>query len=496
MANIIDYNTLPQKQFLEDLRKFQEAYFVGNPLITDEFYEELVKIYETRFNEAVFDYSTQLKPDTTLPFKLPALKKVYTIKKELQDFESTVITSKLDGVSCLLVKNGDSFSLFTKGPDDSAGRNISNILPQLNLPLNAIKHNNLTIRGELIIPKEKRESKTPLRSQVIGLLNKKDADLSCIHMVAYQIIANMLAIPDQLNILKSLNFRVVKHMFSDNKIAKDLTSIYTKFKEEEDYEIDGLVIYEGSKIFSLLEKSKHIFAFKQNTLFAETTVLGIQWTKSKQGRFIPVLDISPIEFREFKINKVNGYNARYLQSNEIGIGSKLLIQHAGDVIPTIKDVLTKSKDMPGPETVFKWDDTGVHYITLDHDINQEIKNYISLFKIRGVGDKIIEKCIDALQRNDQNIVDIFSFLEAIDITFRAGQPMIGPKTDSILFSLIELFKFVSVDLKSLIRAKYGLRKNIYAKISNEDLLLLTEDKSVKFFLDNREKFEETFNILN
>lgn len=486
-----DYSTLSKTLFLRDLQKYQKTYGEGKPLVTDEEYENLVAIYETRFNEPVFDSSTQLESNTPLPCKLPGIKKVYTIKKELQDFHSTVITSKLDGVSCLLVKEWDKFSLFTKGSTDLTGRNISAILPKLNIPLQSIEQDCIKIRGELIIPKAKQELNTPLRSQVIGLLNRKDADVSKIDLVAYQILATMYTIPEQLEILKSFNFKIVNHVFAGNDIAKDLSNLYIKFKEHEEYEIDGLVIYEANKIFSLLDKSDHVFAFKHNTLFAETEVLDIQWTKSKQGRFVPVLNISPVLFREYKINKVNGYNARYLNKNGIGIGSKLLIEYAGDVIPVIKTVLTKSNDIPVPEVPYNWN--GIDYISLERDITQEIKNYINLYKIKGLGDKTIEKYINILEE-DSEITDIFSFLEALSDTSAVGKQLGGPKTDTIFFNLHNVFKQTAMDLKSVIRAKNGLRKTVYSKMSNEEMLNLTDDENVKFYLDNHEKFASTFNI--
>lgn len=487
-----DYNILSKELFLQDLQKYQQAYSEGKPFITDEEYENLVELYEERFNEPVFDPSTQLEANTSLPCKLPGIKKVYTIKKELRDFQGAVITSKLDGVSCLLIKEGDRFSLFTKGSTDLTGRNISNILPKLNIPLHLITPDSIKIRGELIIPKAKQEPNTPLRSQAIGLLNRKDADVSKIDLIAYQVLGTTLTAPEQLELLQSFNFKVVKHIFTGNDIAKDLPNIYAKFKAEEEYEIDGLVIYEATNPLSFLEKTDYVFAFKQNTLFAETEVIDIQWSKSKQGRFVPVIYVAPVTFREYKINKVSGYNARYLKNAGIGIGSRVVLEHAGDVIPVIRTALTKSDDLPAPEVPYNWN--GTDYISLERDVAQEIKNYINLYKIKGIGDKTIDKYIGYLEE-DSSIDDIFSFLDALNKAFATGKPLGGPKTDTIFFNLSNILYQTTIDLKSLIRAKNGLRKTAYAKISDEDLLNLTEDENVKFFLDNREKFETTFNIL-
>src|SRR5690606_10659430 len=108
----------------------------------------------------------------------------------------------------------------------------------------------------------------------------------------------MPSISKQLDMLSSLDFRVVKHNIlnikenaSDEKYLKKINEYLSKKlidrREKSIYNIDGLVVYTDYKYKRCTERNpKYAFSFKENTI-CQTVVEDVIWKESRTGFLKP-----------------------------------------------------------------------------------------------------------------------------------------------------------------------------------------------------------------
>ena len=120
-----------------------------------------------------------------------------------------VVSDKLDGISCLFVKNGNETNLYTRG-DGYVGQDISHLIKMVNMSITNLPNSklvNVAIRGELIISKKnfKKYSKimSNARNMAAGIVNAKPTSVNKNYakdtdFVAYEIIESGLKPSTQL----------------------------------------------------------------------------------------------------------------------------------------------------------------------------------------------------------------------------------------------------------------------------------------------------------
>lgn len=116
-----------------------------------------------------------------------------------------------------------------------------------------------------------------------------------------------------------------------------------------DYELDGLVISSPDVIYHKSDYS-YIYdecAFKFAAEEKETTINNIKWELSRTQRYVPVLEIEPVELSGATVNNVTGNNAKYLIENGLGVGAIISVCRSGEVIPKHMDTLEPADvDLP------------------------------------------------------------------------------------------------------------------------------------------------------
>ena len=133
---------------------------------------------------------------------------------------------------------------------------------------------------------------------------------------------------------------------------------------------------------------------------AEAKVLDVEWNASKDGYLKPKVRIEPVKLGGGTIEKATGFNASFIESNNIGVGSLIEIIRSGDVIPYIRSVITPSEQPLMPNVPYIWNDTHVDILleNKNDDENVRSKNIAGFFKgleVDGLGDKNVNKIIDA-----------------------------------------------------------------------------------------------------
>lgn len=391
-------------------------YNEGLQLVTDEYYD-LIK-------EALGDLDTvgaKLREGdnkTKLPFWLGSMDKIKQDEDtkidswksknvvSLANHHNYIVSSKLDGVSCLAIFSPTEIKLYTRG-DGITGSDISHLSKFIkSIPKKLkIPEEGLAVRGELIIPekifkKKYADKYENPRNMIAGLIGSKTSreGLTDIHFVVYEIVAKDVEMPSpekQLKTLDMIGFEVVKYQIQNDISSEILTEILARLKQESDYELDGIIVQSNIKYTRNTSKNpKYAFAFKIQGETADTTVISVEWKVSQWGALKPVVIINPVKLSGVTISKATGYNGKFIIDNVIGPGAVVTIIRSGDVIPKIINIVkpAKSGKPQLPEIPYKWTETKVDLLVdsskQDSEALQDINNEMCVKRINRFFEKL------------------------------------------------------------------------------------------------------------
>lgn len=354
------------------------------------------------------------KEKVKLPYMMASLNK---IKPGTSDLDSWIkkykgpyyISDKLDGVSGLLHNDG-KLKLYTRG-DGMYGQDISHLLKYIKVPNIP---NGYAVRGELIISKKKFEKinkdkiyKNP-RNAIASLANSKTIPIQLAkesEFIAYSVIHPELKFSDQIKELGKLKFTVVTNKMITDLNSDMLSSYFIDRRKNSDYEVDGIVVIDNAiqQVPDSLKNPDHAFAFKMqlDDQTAQVKVIGVEWECSKWGYIKPRVRIEPVSLVGVTITYATAFNAKFVVENNIGPGAIIEVVRSGDVIPDIKKVITAAAKPDLPNMKYTWTSTNVDIIADKSDkvcnriIN--IKRASSFFTIIGVkhmSEGIITKLVD------------------------------------------------------------------------------------------------------
>jgi DNA ligase (NAD+) len=428
----VDYSKkLSIDELVDLLEMLSDAYYnTGEPIVSDEIYDKLYDNLKKRDpdNKYLKNVGSSIKGTkelVKLPFEMGSLTKIKPggddLKKWTSKFKGPYFLSdKEDGVSAQIYKNqtGEIF-MYSRG-DGIEGQNISHLL-QFIISKKVLKKipNGSSIRGELIISKDNfkkiEKQMKNARNAVAGLVNAKNfnKDIAKItEFIAYAILNPRYHYKEQIELLCEYGFNVVVNK-SINKLTEDLLKLYlTERRKDSEYEMDGIVIVDDSKIYAHSGGyPDHSFAFKMllEDQIAKTKVVEVIWDPSKDGYLKPKIKIEPVDLLGTTVTYATAFNAKFIVDNNIGPGAKIKIVRSGDVIPYILEVTKGAKDGPQmPEFPYKWNSTNVDLILKDeNDANGKqivtIKLLIHFFSTIGVK-YLSEGIITKLVENDYNSV--------------------------------------------------------------------------------------------
>lgn len=353
-----------------------QYYNKHSSILTDSEYDIIKDYIENRFpqNTSICEIGAQVtKNKAKLPYEMASMNKIKpdtdALPKWMLKFRGPfVISCKLDGVSGMYSRlETGVYKLYTRG-DGKIGQDVSHLIPTLRLPKIAIGD---AIRGEFIMQKQVFHAKykdtfSNSRNLVSGIVNSKSVDSKTadLHFVAYEVIHPILIPSNQIKTLKDLGFETVKYhvMFS---ISNDiLSNILIQWREHYEYEIDGIIVTNDNNYPRKSGNPEHAFAFKMviSNQMAESKVVDVIWTPSKNGILKPRVQIEPIHIGGITIEYATGFNGRFIEDNKIGIGAIISIIRSGDVIPYIKDIVIPSEFAKMPDVPYIWNNTHVDVI--------------------------------------------------------------------------------------------------------------------------------------
>ncbi len=291
---------------------------------------------------------------------------------------------KIDGLGVSLTyENGILTRGLTRG-DGEYGEDVTDNLRTIrSVPLRlaeteATAPSVLEVRGEVFLPKHclneinvhrEAEGESPFanpRNAAAGSLRLLDASITAsrpldifIYTLNYAEGFDFATHTESLESMRRWGLKCNPNA-ACHKSIEDVQTYYQQWVEkrhELPYEVDGIVIKVNqlSQQQALGSTSKYprwATAYKFNAQQAITTVEKIEVQVGRTGTLTPVAVLKPVSLAGATITNATLHNAQEIQTKDIRIGDKIVLERAGDVIPKIVEVLTT--DRTGKEDVFKF----------------------------------------------------------------------------------------------------------------------------------------------
>lgn len=131
--------------------------------------------------------------------------------------------------------------------------------------------------------------------------------------------------------------------------------IVARLREVHDYETDGVVlelIDHGLKQYMGATSHHHRWQIALKTLgeTADTTIEDITLQTGRTGRVTPVMEIAPVELAGATLRRATAHTGTTVARMGLGIGARIRVTRAGEVIPTLLEVLEPADQVFPVET--------------------------------------------------------------------------------------------------------------------------------------------------
>lgn len=409
-----------EEQLSAMIRAANNGYYCNNKsLMSDEEYDILKEFIEETFpdNKAIQEGHTMCsvvveKKKMKLPFEMWSMDKFKTedkIKLWLKSYKGPyIISAKVDGVSAGYSTMGDKPTLFTRG-NGKVGQDISHAIEYLGLPTDK----GIEIRGELLMKKTTFENNwseqfANVRNMIAGTCNAKESlpdRWNDIDFVCYEIVTPHLKPSEQFKLIKKLNIISVIHKKMKKINKSELSKYLMDWRENYDYDIDGIIVADDRKYPRTSKNPKHAFAFKTvlDDQIVESKVVNVIWSPSKDGYLKPKVQIQPVKLGGAVIQFATLHNAEFVIKNKIGLGAIVQIIRSGDVIPKVEKVVKPAKKIKMPtfdHGEYKWNSTKKDLVLLNASDNDIVKmkmfdDFFNKLDVVGLGRGNIQRIIDS-----------------------------------------------------------------------------------------------------
>lgn len=484
--------TSSKSEILAVLKYLDHAYHTRNKkFLSDERYDIIKDIFAERFPKSSYlkKVGAAVKGrKEQLPHYMPSLDKIKpgAVSPWLDLNKGPYITSdKLDGISLQLVyEQGKLTKAYTRG-NGKIGKNVSNIIPGLNVP-KTIPIDYLSVRAEGIIKHKifaKKHSKeaggqfVDSRNMVGGLFNSKtpEKELADVQIIAHSILGGQktgTALSQQYKLLAKLGFDVVKHKTYSSLTEQKLIQIFNERKKKSHNLLDGIVVAQDKPYREITDgHPAHAKAFKINSEedMKEVVVQEVEWQISRHNKLVPVIRIKPTTLGRVTVTYFHGFNAFFIMNGirlkdrakglkklPIGPGSKLRVIRSGDVIPFIDTVLTASTSgkpqMPTIPYELKGDNQSEAYAITDTDeqLVRQLTYFFSTIECEGMKAQTITKLVASGYNTPRKILKA-------DTQVFSSLPGFGEKSGRALYTNLQKA------LSTLTFAKLGAASGIFGE---------------------------------
>lgn len=511
------------EQYIKELRKkllyHAKLYYVEDaPVISDyeydRMYAELKALEEAHpefFDAASPTQRVGGKPldkfeKVTHTVRMDSLDDVFSYE-ELKEFLDRVaqtvpeasfsVEPKIDGLSVSLrYENGVFVQGATRG-DGAVGEDVTqNLRTVFSIPLTLPEPLNLTVRGEVYMPRRvferlnlARESAGQAllanpRNAAAGSLRQLDPKIAAergLDIFVFNFQEGALysdggassSHTETMSRLAELGFCVLEHrgcLKSYEEIVDHIRQL-GEMRDDLAYDIDGVVI----KVDALADRQrlgegtktpKWAVAYKFPPEQKQTKLEDVEIAVGRTGVLTPTAILSPVRLAGTTVSRATLHNAEFIWEKDIRIGDIVTVQKAGDIIPEVVKAHTELRSSELPrfampdrcpscgEPVFYDADEGAATRCTNHKCPAQLSRGIEHFaskdamNIDGLGPQIVE----AMLRDHliEDAADLYT-LQADEIE---SMERMGEKSAANLIAAIERSK--SAGLERLIYA-LGIR---------------------------------------
>ena len=455
---------------IELYNKAKEAYYNGVPIMEDFEFDELEKRIGLENKSYI---GSKKNPSYTIehPYIMGSLSKVQIKAGDNGDiawdeFFNDVLkyikyngakryvgTPKYDGCSFECCVNNKEINTISSRGDGRYGKDLKQHLSNhLKVDVDALNEQtegDYVIRGEVLIDRfvfeEKYSDFVNPRSFVSGVLNRdycNDPDfldmLNDLSIVIYEIkvkdTAGNYVDKDwfKYNYPDSPTYRIM--LKSDTFDCEMFESVYKRFADYRSsdslFALDGFVLKptEEYRMNNTEDnRPKDCIAVKFIPMLQETEIVDIKWQLSnKTDEYTPVIIVNPVIMDGKQITKASAHNYGYVMENKVGVGSKVILSLAGDIIPFIYKVTDVSNFNPeriGNIDIEKCVINGVHlYKKFNAEERTKSKFLASAqsLGIPSIGPSAAEKIFDYIKSNREEPVTNILFVSPSEIKNALG----------------------------------------------------------------------------
>lgn len=466
----------------EDLEKIyleaKDAYYSGNPIMTDEEFDELELKLENLGSDVINIVGTtdrslkfaHLSPMLSLSKAQASLNGIPPdITNWFKKFPNEKLfeaTPKYDGNAVnLIYKNGELSIAITRG-NKFLGRDVTNKLKHI-IP-NKISHSStVEIRGEVVIPvtifDEKYSNAKNPRNFVAGILNRdeinpeiiKDLDFVAVEVRFHS--ESEYTYPPNTNKWfeeQGFNLKNLSYTYFNQETFQEIYRKYEQYRMHvSPYQLDGFVIKTLETNRKKYGETEHhpnwAIAIKFPPQKATAIVEGLTWDIGTTGNITPIVNFKPVKLDGSVISNASGYNLGFLLKMKVYPGSEVIIAKAGDIIPQIRSIVKEGDESkfsypvicPACGTETKVD--GVHLFCPNNDCSGKIfKKVLSGIRSLGImkfGTATVKSIYDSGYTSVLDIFDQEKFTKENLIS--TGNFKDGKALDNLF---IELYKIKSL----------------------------------------------------
>ncbi len=221
------------------------------------------------------------------------------------------------------------------------------------------------------------------------------------------------------------------------------------------YEIDGIVVKVNElgvqrELGEVARSPRWAIAAKFSPDRAETTVEEIVVNVGRTGTLTPVAILSPVTVRGVKVRRATLHNQDNVESKDIRVGDRVVVQRAGDVIPGVVESLSAKRGERGRGAPFRMPDRcpicaspvtrvageAAHRCTGKNCVarrKESLRHFVSknAMDIEGLGPKVLSLLVD------EGLVAEPAALYRLDRDMLAGLTRLGDKSADNLVQAVE-----------------------------------------------------------
>lgn len=337
--------------------EYKEAYYNGEPLISDEEFDEFENsLVQQGFDPVVGHLIIDPKVKYIHRHKMLSLKKVQIQEDTMSlDIANSIfekygcgeLSWKYDGLAWEISYTKGKLSMISTRGSGFEGRNVFEKFKFM-FPEEIECGLDLDIRGECILPQNVFDTKykdtnySHPRNLASGIVRDETLQDSRKHDLQFIGVESINSKDGTLVNVPKEFLGMWKQVFVC-KSSLDIVNHYntcTNIRQSQEFGTDGLV-YNKTGVTKFEHDGHypdHAIAIKFKPPMMISTITDITWKLHKTGRYVPKIHFSPIIVDGRKIVKATGHNLENLIKNNFTIGTQVRVVLSNDIHPMIKAI--------------------------------------------------------------------------------------------------------------------------------------------------------------